>query len=248
MAPPPSATNPQSAPDQLARPASPAIANSEIPPSPESFPQSQKTPPRFRTSAPASWATRMFRQAYPRQPLASSRASLLHVAPDHIPHEHHVPKNINHQQHVFRERSVRGRRQLPPARVKNSPQSAQHQQRAPQRLHVSQRHVQVPLGEPLYNLVFREKKCEGEQREEKEDAQIVQPLQPHMARTHTPRLRDHRCAPAHQTKINDDAQHRLGTGHWKRHVGLTPHPTLSSKITIRTRPQGAPIEGTMLND
>src|SRR5271156_3712495 len=236
-APPPSATNPQPAPGQFARPASPAIASSEIPPSPESFPQSQKTPRRFRTSAPASWAIRMFRQAYPRQPLASSRATLLRVAPDHVPQENHVSKNIDHQQHVFRKTSTRPRREPASARVINSPQAAQDQQRATQRLHISQREVQVALGQPLDNLVLREKKRERQEREKKEDGQIVQPFQPHLAGAHAAGLRDDGRAPAQQAEIDHDSQHRLGSGHWKWHVGLTPHPTLSSKVTTRAPPE-----------
>src|SRR5271156_3517064 len=162
-APPPSTTNPQSAPGQFARPASPAIASSEIPPSPESFPQSQKTPRRFRTSAPASSAIRMFQRVYRQPPADSSRASLPDVAPDHIPDENRVPKKVHHQQHVFRKTSTRPRRESASARVINSPQAAQDQQRATQRLHISQREVQVALGQPLDNLVLREKKRERQE-------------------------------------------------------------------------------------
>src|SRR5579863_4091014 len=213
MAPPRAAIAPQSAPAGSVRPALPATATLELPPSAESFRAPRKIPWRFRRAARVSSAIRISQPAYPWQPVASSRASFPDVTPDHIPQKDRVPKNVNHQQHVLRKGPVRGLRRS--ARVINSPQSAQYEKKATQRLHVPQRHVKVVLRESLHKLIFREEKCEGHEREEKENRQIVQPWQPPVTRPHAAGLRNDRGAPADQAEINNDAQHRLGSGHWK---------------------------------
>jgi len=128
--------------------------------------------------------------------------SFMNVAPDDISNENRMAEDIKDQQGVFLEAGLGGFRRPFQVGVIDLPYTQQEKKRAAQRLHIPQRKVEIELRHALNQLVFGEKKREGNKRKKKEYSQIVKPVGAAMAGGNMTRLRDCRTARTEQTDIN----------------------------------------------